>query len=101
MRTDKPAGITLGRFVIMCLQDPGIGVCRIVGIAASSPALECRQIRVGDCIISVDGTSVSGMSARQVAAMLSGAEGTLVAVELEVRALLVWPRKYLVRTFGS
>jgi len=63
--------------------DPMAGLCRIVGIAAQSPALECRQIRVGDCIITVDGVSVAGLSARQVAAMLSGSEGSRVHIELD------------------
>jgi hypothetical protein len=35
-------------------------------------------------LCSIDGIVVSGMSARQVAAMLSGDEGTRVTIELEV-----------------
>jgi len=63
------------------LEDRG-GHPTITNVLENSPASE-SGLRAGDIILTVDGTSTTGMSLDQVSQMIRGAEGTTVTLGLQ------------------
>ncbi|CAI5460531.1 unnamed protein product [Closterium sp. Yama58-4] len=54
---------------------------KVVGIVLGSPA-QLAGVRQGDELVSVDGTSVQGMSAFDVSSLIQGPKGTLVTIAI-------------------
>ncbi len=75
---DSNNGVTVGIGATVPKTLEG-GYLPVIGVTAGSPAEEAG-IRAGDLIISVDGTSVVGMSADDIIAMVRGEEGTTVSI---------------------
>ncbi len=48
-----------------------------------SPAYYCKTIKVGDCIVSVDGVSTDGLSSQRVRRLLDGIEPNVAKIKLE------------------
>lgn len=55
----------------------------IIDLMPGSPAEECRQIRPGDRLLSVDGMAVMGMQAPQIEHIVSGPQGSQVILHVE------------------
>jgi tetratricopeptide (TPR) repeat protein len=53
------------------------------GVIQYSPASFCKTIKVGDCIVSVDGVSTAGLSSQRVRRLLDGMEPNVAKLKVE------------------
>lgn len=53
------------------------------GVIQYSPASFCKSIKVGDCIVSVDGVATAGLSSQRVRRLLDGMEPSVAKLKVE------------------
>lgn len=62
-------------------EEGGAGTLKVLGLVIGSPAQQAG-VRQGDELLSVNGTSVVGMSAFDVSSLIQGPKGTSVSIQL-------------------